>query len=123
MRQAVVGFFVAMAVLGATLLFAGGTSRFLIVPAACFLSALIMPTAHALIGYVSFFILGGLLLFAQHLYVTSLPSYTGSPGEALGLAFLVFFALGIGVASIMNLAFRLAFRKWGGQVLCSRGGR
>ncbi|MBX3639033.1 MAG: hypothetical protein KF888_00780 [Nitrosomonas sp.] len=112
MKHAIAGFFVAIAVLGATLLFTGGRSSFFIVPAACCLSALIMPTTHALLGYISFFAVGGLLIFAQHLYVTSLPSYTGSPGEAVGLAFLVFIALGIGGTSILNLVCRFAFRKW-----------
>lgn len=112
MKHAIAGFFAAIAVLGGTLLFAGGRSTFFIVPAACFLSALLMPTTHALLGYVSFYAVGGVLIFAQHFYVTSQASYTGSPGEGVGLAFLIFIALGIGGASILNLLCRSAFRKW-----------
>lgn len=111
MKHAIAGFLAAVTVLGATLFFAGRSS-FFIVPATCFLAALLMPTTHALLGYVSLFALGGLLIFGQHLYVTSLPSYTGSPGEAIGLAFLAFIALGIGGASILNVLCRSAFRNW-----------
>jgi len=109
MKHAIAGFLVAIAVVRATPLFTADTYFF--VPVACCLSALFMPTTHALLGYIGFFGVVALLAYAQHLYAMSLPSYAASPSEAIAFAFAALIALGVGTAAILNLLCRFAFRK------------
>jgi hypothetical protein len=114
MQDAIGGFFVALAVVGGSLFWSfghvGADVSFLVLPLASCIGALAMPTAQFLAGYVFLFVLSGGLVYGQHVYVTSQPSYTGSPGEGLGLAFLMVTFAGLGVGATLNTVVRVCWR-------------
>jgi hypothetical protein len=117
MKDAIAGFFIAIAVAGGGVLwtssYAGLDFTLYVLPVAACLAALLMPSRYFLAGYAFLFMVAAVIVYAQHVYVTSLPSYTGSPGEAIGLAFLMLTVFGVTLGAVLNIVFRLCWRRWG----------
>jgi len=115
-KEALVGFLIAAAVVSASLWLQLSQpaldASFYLLPVATFIAALFMITIPQLIGYAAFYVLAESVIYGQHLYVTSRASYTGSPGEGIGLALLMLTTMGLVAGVIFNLVARFAWRKW-----------
>jgi hypothetical protein len=104
---------IAIAVAGGSVLWtfsnpASDFSLFALPVAAC-IAALLMPSTHFLAGYALVFVLGGAVRYGEHL----LPSHSDSLGHAIVDGFVGLSALGMVVGAVLNIVFRLCWRKWG----------
>lgn len=116
MRDVFGGLFLATAVIGGALLVTFGDPGLgfglLVLPCASCLGALLLPTGRLLAGYCSAFLMGAAALYGHSLYTASSPYNPGSPGDAIGIALVVFAFAGVLLGAALNILARLALARW-----------
>ena len=107
MKEGLLGFVISFAVTAVTLwwmLFNKGQFYVLFAPAiVALLIPIAMPSLKWLLGSAAFFSAGATTLWVQHIHVTSLPTYTGSPGDALGVVMFMLVVAGFICGAVIRI--------------------
>ncbi len=90
----------------------GGIFGPLFLPTVSLAIPLLMPNLRWLAGSVAFYALAVLAVFVEYQYATSLPTYSGSPGEALGLSLIALGVIGFAVGAVMRTGIHLVWARF-----------